>query len=315
MDLTIHNNSKDNKNGHSLLTSIIHKITGREPVKDVDLVLSSGGARGLAHIGAILQLEEEGFRIRSVAGTSMGALVAGFYAAGKLDAFRLWMQGVDRKRIMALSDFSLGKDHIVKGERIMRALQEVISDCNIEDLPIPYRAIATDLKTGREEVFASGSLFHAIRASISIPTFFQPLEQEGKLLVDGGIINPFPLNRVVRTKGHLLVGVNVSGQDFVGRAEMRRLLQQKEMKQSLPKSLWYKFVGTQLEQNFYTTLQRMSSIQINQNAHLMAQLVRPDIFVDLPMARYGGFDYDKSERFIEIGRKKMAAAIRHYQKR
>ena len=147
------------------------RLTGIEKPerKDVALVLSSGGARGLAHIGAIEVLEEEGYHITSIAGCSMGALIGGVYAAGKLEEFREWMKGIDRKRMLELTDFSLSLNHIVKGDRIIEAIMEFVPDMAIEDLPIPYCAVATDWVSGREVSFRTGSLFEAIRASISLP--------------------------------------------------------------------------------------------------------------------------------------------------
>ena len=127
--------------------------------KDVALVLSSGGARGLAHIGAIQELEAQGYRITSVAGCSMGALIAGVYATGKLDTFREWMKTVNKKKMLELTDFSLSINHLVKGNRIIEAIMEFVPDVPIEELPIPYCAVATDWNTGREVVFRKGSLF------------------------------------------------------------------------------------------------------------------------------------------------------------
>ncbi len=136
--------------------------------KDVALVLSSGGARGLAHIGAIEELEAHGYRITSIAGCSMGALIGGVYAAGKLEEFREWMKTVDRKKMLELTDFSFSLNHLVKGTRIIEAIMEFVPDIPIEDLPIPYCAVATDWKSGHEVVFREGSLFEAIRASAFI---------------------------------------------------------------------------------------------------------------------------------------------------
>ena len=126
---------------------------------NVALALSSGGARGLAHIGVIAELEARGYRISSIAGCSMGALIGGVYAAGKLNEFREWMKTMDRKKMLELTDFSLSINHIVKGKRIIEAIMEFVPDMAIEDLPIPYCAIATDLISGKEVVFNKGSLF------------------------------------------------------------------------------------------------------------------------------------------------------------
>ena len=113
-------------------------------MRDVALVLSSGGARGLAHIGAIEELEAQGYRIRSIVGCSMGAIVGGMYAAGKLTEYKEWMQTIDKKKILSLLDISFSLDHLVKGEKIIEAMKEIVPDVKIEDLPIPFKAVATD---------------------------------------------------------------------------------------------------------------------------------------------------------------------------
>ena len=156
-------------------------------MKDIALALSSGGARGLAHIGVIEELEAQGYHITSMAGCSMGALIGGVYAAGKLEEFRDWMKTIDKKKMLELTDFSLSLNHLVKGTRIIKAIMEFVPDVRIEDLPIPYCAVATDWISGREVVIDKGSLFEAIRASISLPTFYEPVRRDGMILIDGGV--------------------------------------------------------------------------------------------------------------------------------
>ena len=281
--------------------------------KDVALVLSSGGARGLAHIGAIEKLEAQGYRITSIAGCSMGALIGGVYAAGKLEEFREWMKTVDRKKMLELTDFSLSLNHIAKGARILEAIMEFVPDMPIEDLPIPYCAVATDLKGGHEVVFSKGSLFDAIRASISLPSFYEPVYRDGMILIDGGVTNPIPLNRVVRHDGDILVGVDVSGHDYKKQSEIQQeLAEKRKHSTSLSQQILNKLIPDNLEFNYYTMLSRVSSVMIRQNSILMAQLMKPDVLVDIQMSRYGGFDYDKSEKIIAIGRQKTEQALSKY---
>lgn len=279
--------------------------------KDVALVLSSGGARGLAHIGAIEELEAQGYRITSIAGCSMGALIGGVYAAGKLEEFRAWMKTVDRKKMLELTDFSLSLNHIVKGTRIIEAIMEFVPDVRIEDLPIPYCAVATDWKSGREVVMRKGSLFESIRASISLPSFYEPVQRDGMILIDGGVTNPIPLNRVVRHNGDLLVGVDVSGHDYKAQSELQHeIAEKRKHSTSLSQQILNKLIPDNIDFNYYTMLSRVSSIMIRQNSLLMAQLTKPDVLVDIQMARYGGFDYDKSEKIIAIGRQKTQQALK-----
>ena len=181
--------------------------------KNVALVLSSGGPRGFAYIGAIEALEEHGYTITSIAGTSIGSLVGGIYAAGKLAEFKEWLYSLNAWEVFSLMDLSIGKNHFVKGERIIEAIMEIVPNVNIEDLPIPYRAVATDLYTGREVVFDHGPLFRAIRASISIPSLFRPVKYGLTTLIDGAITNCLPLNRVERTEDDLLVAFDVNDVD------------------------------------------------------------------------------------------------------
>jgi len=178
-------------------------------MKEIALVLSGGGARGYAHIGAIKVLEQHGFTITSVAGTSMGALVGGIYATGQLEAFKKWLISLDIREILRLTDVTISKKGLVKGEKVINKIKEIVPDRNIEDLRIPFAAVATDIITGKEVVFTSGDLYEAIRASISIPTVFQPHRIGDRYLVDGGILNPVPVNRVWRSGKDMLVVVNV----------------------------------------------------------------------------------------------------------
>ena len=282
--------------------------------KNVALVLSSGGARGLAHIGAIEELEARGYHISSIAGCSMGALIAGVYAAGKIEEFREWMKTVTRRKMFELTDFSLSLNHIVKGKRIIEAIMEFVPDVAIEDLPIPYCAVATDLTAGKEVVFNKGSLFKAIRASISLPSFYEPVQRDGMILIDGGVINPIPLNRVKRQSGDILVGVDVSGHDYKSQwEEMRRLTEWQKNDKSLKAKILDKLIPDNIEFNYYTMLSRSSSLMIRQNSILMAKLMKPDVLVDIQMSRYGGFDYDKSEKIIAIGHQKTSLALNKYE--
>ena len=274
-------------------------------MKNIALALSSGGARGLAHIGAIEELESQGYHITSIAGCSMGALIGGVYAAGKLEEFRDWMKTIDRKKMLELTDFSLSLNHLVKGTRIIKAIMEFVPDVPIEDLPIPYCAVATDWISGREVVIDKGSLFEAIRASISLPTFYEPVRRDGMILIDGGVVNPIPMNRVQRHEGDLLVGVDVSGHDYKAQWEkMQKQAEKQKQDKSLKSKLLDIIIPDNIEFNYYTLLSRTSSIMIRQNSLLMAQLAKPDILIDIQMSRYGSFDYDKSERLINIGRNK-----------
>lgn len=283
--------------------------------KKIALVLSGGGARGLAHIGAIETLESHGYEITSIAGCSMGALIGGMYAAGKLPEVKDWVLALDRRKVLSLVDFSLSLTHLVKGDRVMEALKEIVSDVNIEELPIPYTAVATDWNSGKEVVFDHGSLYDAIRASISIPLFLNPVRREDMLLVDGGLVNSLPLNRVVRHSGDLLFGINVSTHDYQGELLMQQFVERKLLSKSMPAAVMNRimkhFEGINI--NYVTLLMRTIAIMLEQNTRQQILISRPDLVVQVPMKRYGVFDFDKAAAILQIGKHKTSRALRRFE--
>ena len=283
--------------------------------KKIALVLSGGGARGLAHIGAIETLESHGYEITSIAGCSMGALIGGMYAAGKLPEVKDWVLALDRRKVLSLVDFSLSLTHLVKGDRVMEALKEIVPDVNIENLPIPYTAVATDWNSGKEVVFDHGSLYDAIRASISIPLFLNPVRREEMLLVDGGLVNSLPLNRVVRHSGDLLFGINVSTHDYQGELLMQQFVERKLLSKSMPAAVMNRimkhFEGINI--NYVTLLMRTIAIMLEQNTRQQILISRPDLVVQVPMKRYGVFDFDKAAAILQIGKHKTSRALRRFE--
>ena len=283
--------------------------------KKIALVLSGGGARGLAHIGAIETLESHGYEITSIAGCSMGALIGGMYAAGKLPEVKDWVLALDRRKVLSLVDFSLSLTHLVKGDRVMEALKEIVPDVNIEALPIPYTAVATDWNSGKEVVFDHGSLYDAIRASISIPLFLNPVRREDMLLVDGGLVNSLPLNRVVRHSGDLLFGINVSTHDYQDELLMQQFVERKLLSKSMPAAVMNRimkhFEGINI--NYVTLLMRTIAIMLEQNTRQQILISRPDLVVQVPMKRYGVFDFDKAAAILQIGKHKTSRALRRFE--
>lgn len=183
-----------------------------EAMTAVTLVLGSGGARGLAHIGVIRALEADGrFAVRAVTGTSIGALVGGLYAAGKLADYERWVCGLSRADVWGLLDFSFTRRGLFEGERLMRRLAELLGDARIEDLPIPFTAVASDLERRQEVWLDRGSLFEAIRASIAIPGLFTPVERDGRLLVDGGLLSPLPVVPMLQHDAPCAIAVSLNG--------------------------------------------------------------------------------------------------------
>ena len=184
--------------------------------KEVALVLSSGGPRGFAYIGAIEELERRGYKITQVAGTSIGSLIGGIYAAGKLPQMKEWLYNLDAWKVFSLMDLSIGKNHILKGDKLIHEMKSIVPEVKIEDMEIPFKAVATDLYTGEEVVFDRGSLYDAIRASISIPSLFRPVKYGYRTLIDGGIADTLPLGKIDRPENGIVVAFNVNDVDVDG---------------------------------------------------------------------------------------------------
>jgi NTE family protein len=278
--------------------------------KNIALVLSGGGARGLAHIGVIEELLKNGYTITSIAGTSMGALVGGVYAQGKLTDFKDWITSLDHFEIFKLVDFTLSSAGLVKGEKVLNTIMEFIPDMNIEDLPIPYSATAADIIHHREVVFTSGSLYAAIRASIAIPTIFTPIKKDDQVLVDGGVMNNIPISNVKRMKGDQLVAVHVNANVPV----LKPLLSKKEEKNK--ESIYKKWMnnisayvgGSKVKEHsigFLTLIDNTLTTAMERMAQLSIEEGKPDLLIEISRDTCGTYDFYKAAEVIEVGR--MAA--------
>ena len=300
---------------------------------NVALALASGGPRGFAYIGAIEELQARGYTITSVAGASAGSLVGGIFAAGRLQPFKQWLFGLDPVKVMALMDVSVSKNYLVKGERVINEIKSFVPDVNIEDLPIPFTAVATDLYTGEEVVFREGPLFNAIRASISIPSMFKPVKWKGRTLVDGGMVNTFPLNRVQRTPGDILVGFNVNQIDAAqiqGFLDSRAAIaREKESEHNLLARIQAGMHQRQLEasasnswipvgadDNFASILQRSFGIMNCSLSRFAIELTPPDVLASLPYDSYHGvYGYSHAQEIAALGRQLMADALDQYEQK
>lgn len=294
--------------------------------KKVALCLASGGARGLAHIGAIEELQARGYEITSVSGCSIGSLIGGICAAGKIHEAREWFSALDKKDVLSLTDFSFGLSHMVKGERVMDAIKEWVPNTNIEDLPIRASFVATDMVNSLPVVFREGPLFDAIRASISIPMCFEPVRYKDTLLVDGGLVNPFPLDLVEREDGDILVGVNISGRSVMTDTKMRMPEIKDEYLEKLGRyrhqaeQAWQKLAMTIDDTiapnvNYLSMINRTVDLQIQANCRLMTQFYKPDVYVEMAQDAYTTFDFDKATEIIERGRELMSSALDRYEDR
>ncbi len=177
----------------------------------VALALGSGGARGYAHIGAINAIEERGFDIVTVAGASMGALVGGLYAAGKLEGYTEWVRSLTQLDVIRLMDFSISAPGVIRAEKVFSRVRELTEGVLIEDLPVPFTAVATDLYARKAVWFQRGPLDVALRASISLPGVFTPVMLNGRLLVDGGLMDPIPIAPTTSARADITIAVDLGG--------------------------------------------------------------------------------------------------------
>ena len=275
--------------------------------KNVTLVLSGGGARGFAHIGAIEEIERRGYEICSIAGTSMGALVGGVYAAGKMYEYKEWVYNLDKQEIFKLLDFSFSNHGLIKGDKVLNKMKEFIPDANIEDLKIKYTATAFDLALNKEVVFKKGSLYDAIRSSIAIPTVFTPVISGNSLLVDGGVVNNIPINNAIRTENDTLVAVYVNADipvhhiSISDKEKRQDLYIQKidEFKKSLHK---LNSSDQRKKTNYFNLINDTIAAVTNHLASTIIKNNPPDILVEISKKSCGTYDFYKAEELVEIGR-------------
>ena len=277
--------------------------------KTISLILGSGGARGLAHIGIIQELEKNGYIIKSISGCSMGALIGGIYAIGKLDEFEEWIRALSTQDIFSLLDLSLQKGGLIKGDKIIETLRKLVGETLIENLPIPFTAVAADIQAEKEVWINKGPLFDAIRASISLPLFFTPFNHNGVLLVDGGVLNPVPIAPAFNEHTDLKIAVNLGG----------AVVNTKKIELPVEPVKQQSFLHQQVT-NFIDSLRNESESTLgldlgmydvaNQSFDAMQSTIArqklaaypPDILLEIPRNACGTLEFDRAEEMIELGR-------------
>ncbi|MCK8080656.1 patatin-like phospholipase family protein [Vibrio sp. 1CM24A] len=276
--------------------------------KTISLVLGSGGARGLVHVGVIRWLIEHGYQIKSISGCSIGALIGGVYAAGKLDEFEEWVTSIDQGDMAMLLDFSWQSSGMFKGDKIIDTLRGLIGEISIEDLPISYTAVAANVADEKEVWLQSGSLFDAIRASISLPLFFTPHVVNGEELIDGGVLNPVPIAPTFGDNTDFTLAVNLGGEP--------EMLQQEIIPVSLPtkeSNLHEKVVHfidnlgssvkSKMSFNFsaYDIANQAFDAMQSTIARQKLAAYPADITLELPRNACGTLEFDRSQEMIDRG--------------
>ena len=278
--------------------------------RTVSLVLGSGGARGLAHIGVIRWLEERGYEIKSISGCSIGSLVGGMYAIGKLAEFEEWVRAVTRLDIFTFLDLSMQKGGFFKGDKVIDALKGLVGDTLIENLPIPYTAVATDIKNEREVWINKGSLFDAIRASISLPLFLTPFELNGVKLIDGGVLNPVPIAPTFMDDTDITIAVNLGAATEPPKKPEPPIAE--DVKQP---SVFQSRIGGFIDDikdkatsyfspdwNIFDVANQSFDAMQSTIARQKLAAYPPDVTIDISRYACGTLEFDKAEEMIEMGR-------------
>lgn len=293
--------------------------------KEIALVLSGGGARGLAHYGAIKELEQHGFTISSITGTSIGAVIGAMYAMGKLDEFFHFVQSKNQKELLDFMDLSISDHFQVKGKKLFDELKKFAPDKKIEQLPLTLKILATDMLSGNVVEFTSGSIYRAMRASISIPAVLVPVKIGTQLLADGGVVNPYPLDLSPVQKHQLLVGVNLYARPVAITTQDEResnhsfwqglhekWLAVKEWRTKVIDSI---FSDNKISMGYLKTVRRMTDLMNMKMAEQASQLYRPQIEINIPLISAGLFDFHKAEELEQLGRAIAEKAILEYKDR
>lgn len=291
------------------------------PVRQkVALVLASGGARGLAHIGVIEELGKNGFEITSVAGSSMGALIGGIYAAGNLLPFTRWICSLDQADVFDLMDFTLSRQGFIKGDKLFSFLkEEFFRGRHIEDLPIPYTAIAGDLSTRKAVVFSEGPLSEAIRASVAIPSAITPLLQGEKILVDGGVVSPIPAPYVARITGDILVVCDVNANipyekpDLPAREQKPHTLSTKQRLFEFIRDnagFFSRETKPGRQPGYFEVLSKTFDIMQDTICELTKASYGADITIDISRDSASTFEFYRAEELIAAGRLAFHKALR-----
>ncbi len=286
-------------------------------MKKISLVLSGGGARGIAHIGVLEELEKQGYKIHSIAGTSMGAVVGGIYAAGKIKEFKKWILDLNKIDVFRLVDFTLFNSGFIKGDKVFEELSNFIPDNQIQDLPIKFSATATDLISRKGVLFTEGSLYNAMRASIAIPNVLTPVKNEDSILVDGGVINNIPINHAQRIDNDLLIAVNVNADIPLAKKKKKKEEHQNFYQNAINKfNKRFSELFSDNKNNDLSYFDIMNvSFELMRNEMVKSSLKNnpPDMLIEISRYSCNIYDFYKADELIEMGRKATKLSINNYK--
>jgi NTE family protein len=277
--------------------------------KTVSLVLGSGGARGYAHIGVIEVLLEEGYEIKSISGSSMGALVGAIYACGKLDVYKKWVLSLRFLDIARLLDLTFGKNGFIQGQKVFKNIENMIGSVNIEDLDIPFTAVATDLVKQKEVWIREGKLLDAVRASIAIPTIFTPKKIGNRYLVDGSVLNPIPIAPTMLDDTDMTIAVNLNARAKKG-CEIDKKQNSKKLNGNFYTRIEEKLEHLMLKKKkdefsklgiFGVMIRSVDTMQKVITEYKIAGY-SPNVLINIPCNTCEFYEFDKAKEMIQLGR-------------
>ncbi|WP_417224468.1 patatin-like phospholipase family protein [Amphritea sp.] len=293
----------------------------------VSLVLGSGGARGYSHIGVIDELNRRGYDVVCVAGSSMGALVGGVYAAGRLEEYRDWVTSLRRIDVFKLMDLTLRGEGTIRGERLLIKLREIIGNPLIEELPISYTAVATDLTHQKEVWFQKGLMLNAIRASIAVPGFFTPVIEEERVLVDGGVLNPIPIIPTVAAHADLIIAVDLNADQQRNHVQLpdTRYLERSGFSDEWQHDTSAESALAQgkpvLKDNPVHKATGRIDVLLNSVEVMQASLGKykvagypPDLLIGIPKEACRFYDFHRAKEMIELGRTIAQKSLQQMEK-
>ena len=286
----------------------------------ISLVLGSGGARGLAHIGVINWLTDNNYKICSISGSSIGALIGGIYAAGKLDVYTRWVKALEKIDVIRLLDLSFNRSGLLKGERIISVLKEIIGDRCIEDLPLSFTAIATDIHEQKEVWLNDGPMFDAIRASIAIPTIFTPHDYRGKKLLDGSLVNPVPIAPTLNDRTDLTVAVNLNGRPAIHKSNLNIPQLPSSVKNGYHESIKNFISNLTTKQkpengydiSLYEIIAKSMDTMQSRITRLQLAAYSPDILISIPVNSASFYEFYRAGELIELGYRKTEKTFKQY---
>lgn len=284
--------------------------------KDIALVLGSGGARGIAQIAAIEELTKAGYNITSIAGSSIGSVIGAMYAGGKLNGYKEWITKLNYWDVFRLMDFSISSNGFIKGEKVFKHIDPFLPKGDIENLPIPFVAVASDILNKKTVVFKEGNIRDAIRASVSIPTVLKPFEKDDTYYLDGGIVNPLPVDLVKRNGNDLLVVVDLNAQTHPIKVNITKS-QQSKLDELANKFLKWRNQdsSTKHDLGVFDMLNEAFDLTQDMLTEKILEKDKPDIHIQISRKACGVMDFHKANEMLLVGQEASKKALKEFKKR